>query len=279
MSGSLQHYDPRRTYDTVAEDYDRTSVDFWRYSVPATIRRAAPRPGDRVLDVACGPGPAAIAAAEAVGPAGRVVGVDISPEMVGLARAHARERNLRNVRFEVGSMDASPVWPGEYEVVTCIFGLFFALDIGATLASLRGSLAPGGRLAVTTLGRKFFSPLYQAFVEAAVYENPAIDTDVPWRRTQDPDEMRRLLAGAGFPGARVDLEVSRLPLARPEDWWRIVTGTGIRRLAMDLDPDALDRVREHNLQWIVDHGVDEVELGVIYAVAEVDQAVTTSGRG
>lgn len=57
-------------------------------------------------------------------------------------------------------------------------------------------------------------------------------------------------------------EVSRLSLSSPEDWWRIAMGTSVRRLAMDLDPDALERVRTHNLSWVRD--TDSVELGVIY---------------
>jgi ubiquinone/menaquinone biosynthesis C-methylase UbiE len=264
MNNKLTHYNPRRTYNAAAVDYDNTSVDFWRYAANETIRRLALQPGETVLDVACGPGPAALSAAHAVGPRGHVIGVDIAEEMISLAQRHAAEARLQNVEFEVGNMDKLAYPESSFNAAVCVFGLFFAEDIVSTIRAMWRSLTAGGQIAITTLGPKFFAPLYDVFIDAATQENSTIDTDVPWQRTEDVDRMRHYLAEAGVSGITLNHEVSALSLRTPEDWWRIVMGTGVRRLAMELDADALSRVRDHNLTWIRERDVSSVELGVIY---------------
>lgn len=265
MTRNLETFNPRATYNTAAVDYDQTSADFWRYAAEETVRRLGLSSGASVLDVACGPGPAALAAGRAVGESGSVLGVDIAEQMIELARTHADEQGVRNVRFELGDLDALTVQPQSFDAATCVFGMFFATRIPSSVRAMAEAVRPGGQVAVTTLGPKFFSPMYEVFLDAATAENPAIDTDVPWRRTEDAEAMIDYLHGAGLVDVTASHEVSTLTLREPEDWWRIVTGTGIRRLAMDLDPDAYDRVRAHNLDWIRKHDIDSVEFGVIYA--------------
>jgi SAM-dependent methyltransferase len=267
MNQRIAEFDPKMTYNAAAEDYDSTSSDFWRYSAVETVRRLNLRDGDHVLDIACGPGPAALAAAETVGRSGRVIGVDIAEEMIGLARRHARERQLGNATFEIGSMDGLRFQEATFSAVTCVFGLFFAQDVAASLADMWRCLRSGGRLGVTTLGTAFFSPMYEQFVEAALLENPDLDVDVPWRRTEDADRMNEYFRDAGIPDVVVEHEISTLSFTSPEDWWRIVMGTGIRRLAMDLSAEALERVRAANTRWMADHHVSSVEFGVIYCRA------------
>lgn len=264
MNSQLADYDPRRTYNAAAVDYDTTSAEFWRYAAEETVRRLELQPGERLLDVACGPGAAALAAARKVGPTGAVVGVDIAEEMIELARTHAVEQDASNTTFKIGDMNAWDCPASSFDAVTCVFGLFFAEDIIATIGAMKESLVDGGRLAITTLSPKFFSPMFAVFLDAATTANSAIDTDVPWRRTQHPDEVRDYLVSAGVVDVSVVAEVSELTLRAPEDWWRIVMGTGIRRLVMDLNAEDLDRVRRHNLSWIRDHQLRTLELGVIY---------------
>jgi ubiquinone/menaquinone biosynthesis C-methylase UbiE len=264
MSNSLTEFDPRRTYNAAAVAYDNTSVEFWRYAADETVRRLALQPGERVLDVACGPGPAALAAAREVGSSGVVVGIDIAEEMIALAQKHAVEQGASNTTFEIRNMDALDFPASSFDAATCVFGLFFAEDIVATIRAMKESLILDGRIAITTLGPKFFSPMFDVFLDAATVENPEIDKNVPWRRTQDTNVMRGYLCSAGVVAVSVSHEVSGLRLRSPEDWWRIVMGTGIRRLVMDLEVDAVERVRRHNLSWIRDRELDTLELGVVY---------------
>ncbi|WP_338595504.1 class I SAM-dependent methyltransferase [Saccharopolyspora sp. SCSIO 74807] len=267
MSSSLRNYNPQRTYDSAARDYDRTSVDFWRFSADRTVDKVALTTGDHVLDVACGPGPVALTAADQVGPTGHVIGLDISEEMLSLARAHAADAGLTNIEFHQQSMDDPLCAENSKDAATCVFGIFFAEDVGHTANLMWSALKPGGRLAITTLGRKFFSPMYEAFITAALRENPSLETDVPWENTADPERLHQMLTEAGIPGVRVEHEVAPLQLRHPDDWWRIVMGTGIKRLTMDLDGPALARVHAANIEFIKRQGIDTLELGVNYATA------------
>ena len=121
------------------------------------VRRLAVAPGERVLDVACGTGNAAIRAAQA---GGVVTGVDLTPELFDAARAGAAEAGVE-VTWVEGDAEALPVGDAEFDVVVSTFGCMFAPDHGLAARELVRVLRVGGRLGVTAwtpdgaVGRSF----------------------------------------------------------------------------------------------------------------------------
>jgi ubiquinone/menaquinone biosynthesis C-methylase UbiE len=110
------------------------------------LDRLSPVHGDRVLDIACGTGIVARLAHDRVGPGGAVVGVDVSPGMLEVARAVAP-----GITWRDGSALDLPLAVGErFDVVTCQQGLQFFPDRAAAAHQMRRALAPGGRLGVAT---------------------------------------------------------------------------------------------------------------------------------
>jgi ubiquinone/menaquinone biosynthesis C-methylase UbiE len=110
------------------------------------LDRLQPRPGERVLDIACGTGIVARLARGRVGDSATVVGVDVSPAMLEVARAAGASIDWRE-----GSALELPVAPGEvFDVVTCQQGLQFFPQRPAAVAEMRRVLAPAGRLGVAT---------------------------------------------------------------------------------------------------------------------------------
>jgi SAM-dependent methyltransferase len=104
------------------------------------------RPGDRVVDVGCGAGFDALAAARLVGPAGAVVGVDLTPEMLARAETHRAAAGLANVRFLAGSAEDLPV-PDAWADVVLSNGVFNLVpDKARALREVYRVLKPGGRL-------------------------------------------------------------------------------------------------------------------------------------
>ncbi len=103
-------------------------------------------PADRVLDIACGTGIVARVASERLGDGGQVVGVDVSADMLAVARAVAP-----GIDWREGNATALPLRDGEqFDVVVCQQGLQFVPDKAAAAREMRRALRAGGRLAVAT---------------------------------------------------------------------------------------------------------------------------------
>ncbi|MFY1692932.1 class I SAM-dependent methyltransferase [Plantactinospora sp. WMMB782] len=137
-------------FDRGAPSYDRTGVDFFGPMGRELVRRAGLRPGERVLDVGCGRGAVLLPAADAVGPTGRIVGIDLAPTMVELTRADVAAAGLSQVRVEVADAEAPPLPEASFDAVLAglvVFMLPAPLD---ALHAYRRLLRPGGRLGLTT---------------------------------------------------------------------------------------------------------------------------------
>jgi len=106
------------------------------------------RPGERVVDVGAGAGIDSLIAATMVGPTGQVVGVDMTPEMLGKARRNAVAAGLSNVEFREGYGEALPVPDGWADVVISNGVLNLMPDKSAGLQEIARVLKPGGRLQI-----------------------------------------------------------------------------------------------------------------------------------
>ena len=222
----------------------------------------------RVLDVCCGSGASALPAAEAVGPRGPVLGIDLAEKLLERARSKAAERGLRNAEFRTGDMLELGFARGAFDAVVCVFGVFFVQDMTAAVRSLWSAVRPGGRLAITTWGPRFFEPATSAFWNAVRAERPDLYRGFnPWDRICEPAALRALLADGGIEHAEVVAEAGEHPLPSPEAWWAAVVGSGYRGTLEQLDPAARERVRAANLDHVRRSAIRAVEANVVYAVA------------
>ena len=114
----------------------------------AVVEALAPQPGERVLDVGCGFGATTAAVAKAVGPSGRVVGIDISAPMIERARARLAQsaNGTAPVELVVGDAQTDDL-RGPHDAVVSRFGMMFFADTPAAIAHISGAVRPGGRMA------------------------------------------------------------------------------------------------------------------------------------
>jgi demethylmenaquinone methyltransferase/2-methoxy-6-polyprenyl-1,4-benzoquinol methylase len=164
--------DPSRVsgmFDEVAAGYDRTNTvlslgndRLWRI---ATTRAIAPRPGQRILDLAAGTGASSVALARS---GAEVVAGDFSPGMI--AEGRRRHGHVPNITFVEADATALPFADGEFDVVTISFGLRNVNDPKKALAEMLRVTAPGGMLLVC----EFSHPQNPAFASLYRFYNDRI---------------------------------------------------------------------------------------------------------
>ena len=253
-------------YNAAADHFDHPVSSFWHRFGRRTVERLGLGRGETVLDVCCGSGGSALPAAEAVGPEGKVVAVDLAEQLVALGAAKAREKGLGKLEFKTGDMLALGYPDASFDVVVCVFGIFFVPDMVAATKELWRMLRPRGRLAITTWGPELFEPANSAFWEAIREERPDLLKDFnPWERISTPAGLRDMLAEAGITDAKIVAEAGSHPLNAPGDWWLVAMGSGYRGTLAQLDAAALTRVRDRNLALLGQCGA--ITTNVVYGVA------------
>ncbi len=168
----------------------------------APVGHLALRPGETVLDLGSGPGLDALLAASQVGPGGRVIGVDMTPEMLARARATAARAGVKHVDFREGRLEALPVEDASVDAVTsnCVINL--VPDKAAVFREVARVLRPGGRVVVSDI----------------VLERP-----LPEAVAKDVLAWVGCVAGA----------------AKREDYFRMVAAAGLSEVTLLADEDSL----------------------------------------
>ena len=181
-------------------------------------------PGKRVLDIASGSGEPAIPAAQIVGPEGFVLGTDLSPEMLAVARDNAQQRGLANIEFRQVDGEELDVEPGTFDAVLCRWGIMFMPEPLRCLRQAHRALKPGGRIAVSVWGPPENNPFFT--VPMAVLrrytEVPAPQPGAPGPFAfADSSRLAAALQEAGFTDVGVDgMDVVMADFDSGEAYWR-----------------------------------------------------------
>lgn len=164
------------------------------------VTTLAPQAGEAILDIGCGCGQTTWRLAKIAGPAGRVVGVDISTPMLAVARGRAGDRpgpEFRELDAQTGDLGA-----GAFDAAFSRFGVMFFADPAAAFANIRGALKPGGRLAFVCWRPMGENPMFTAPGEAGAAFLPPPEPSDPAApgpfAFADSERVRSILRAAGF---------------------------------------------------------------------------------
>jgi SAM-dependent methyltransferase len=199
-----------------------------------------------VLDLAAGVGEPALSAARRLGPAGRVIGVDLVPGMAAVAASRARAGGAGRVAFLAADMAALPLAAAAVDRVTCRFGLMFVARPEAALAEVHRVLRPGGRAAFMVWGPKADNLLFEV-LEAVVDEvlGPPVAAGGDLRslfRFAGTGSLAGLLAAAGFVGVTEQalMPVRKVPAGAP--FWQATLEMTLGSRLATATPDQRRRV-------------------------------------
>jgi ubiquinone/menaquinone biosynthesis C-methylase UbiE len=189
------------------------------YMVPAIfapwaaslLEQAQLQAGERLLDAACGTGVVARLAAQQLRGTRRVIGLDLNPGMIALARSLSPDGGT-TIEWREGNLEVLPFGDGEFDVVLCQQGLQFCADRTAAVRQMRRVLRPGGRLLLSVWRDLEHCP-YNAAVVSGVTQHVSAEAGQRMRAPcslGNPDELRALLTAAGFED--IQLKSPQLPM-------------------------------------------------------------------
>ncbi|KAK4543127.1 hypothetical protein LTR36_005904 [Oleoguttula mirabilis] len=243
---SIRHQanDAQNLFDNRASRYD----DSWHPRFARhMVELAQLRPGEHVLDLACGTGLVSYPASSAVGPAGTVMGVDISSGMLAQAKAKWSSDAHNNVEFHqhsITGLDSLPELKGKrFDVIICASALVLLEHPAEALKQWVSYLEPGGRL-ITDVTHPQSQLPFIAFERVG----HALGKPVPYYRTsfRGPNDLRFIMEAAGLQVADVDL-VSQMDIDGKDDLQSYLQDSDNPRIERTFDVEDADAMFDQNI--------------------------------
>jgi SAM-dependent methyltransferase len=213
----------------MADVYVREIDQRFQPIVDHLLTHADPRPGQRILDLGTGTGSVALSCAPRVAPHGCVTGVDISPEMLALARERASRAGLGNASFADGRAEAIPADRSSQDTVLASLSLMYVIDRAAAAREIARVLKPGGRLvAAVWAGPERADIVRLQQIAGSFAPKPPVDGVGPGAMA-DPGPFLGQLADAGV-DARVESEFTEFAFDDFASAWAVLAGVTAARI-------------------------------------------------
>lgn len=182
---------------------------------PRVARSAGLDRGMRVLDVACGTGVLSLVAADLVGPTGSVIGLDLNPGMLDVAR-----RKGPRIEWHESSAEAIPFEDGSFDAVVSQFGLMFFADKVRSIREMSRVLRPGGNLSIAVWDSLENVAGYAGMTRLLrrLFGDSAAESLRAPYSLGDTEELASLFADADVPGAEIDTVEGKVRFPSIRDW-------------------------------------------------------------
>ena len=226
-----------------------------------------PQPGQRVLELAAGPGEVGFLALPRLHPGGELISTDVAPEMVEAARRRSVELGLEGVSFAVEDAAALSFADRSFDGILCRFGLMLVPEMGRAAAETARVTRPGGRVVLAVWAGPAQNPWItasgRAAVELELTEPPDPDALGPFRLA-DPDRLRAVVTSGGLAVEEVEEVTVTWVAGSLEEWWETTRDTS-RMLSMlleQLTADQEDALRARSESLLEEYVADDGSLAV-----------------
>lgn len=262
-----------RLFDALADVYDGVGVDFFQPIAAQLLSAMNPAPGERWLDIGCGRGAVLLSAAQAVGPTGTALGIDISSAMVADCRESARRMGLGNVEVDVADAQDLSRDGERFDALTSCLVLFFLPDPGEAVRRWLPLLEAGGRVGITTFGEldprwKHVDEVFEPYLPSALRDARTSGASGPFASDQG---MEELMLDAGFTDARTVRGSIPVRFADDEQWHAFSWSTGQRAMWLSVPEDERPAVRAEAKRRLASHagpdGTIEFEQSLRHTLA------------
>jgi ubiquinone/menaquinone biosynthesis C-methylase UbiE len=238
----------REVYSITAPSYEKYgSKSFEAYAQPL-LEGAALKPGQRVLDVACGTGIPSLLASQLVTPDGSVTGVDLAPGMVELARKKAEESGLKNVAFQEADGESLPFPDESFDIVLCNHGLVHMTDRAKALHEMHRVLKKGHGVLALSVWSTPDRALTIGIVAKAIRElwpAAAIPGAPMWFDFGPEGALEKALTDTGFHDLRITRHTVTFAVGSGEEYWEGVLGISgrLQMLLKNIPPEIASGIR------------------------------------
>jgi SAM-dependent methyltransferase len=185
------------------------------------LARSRVAAGENVIEIGCGTGATTVPLAEAVGPSGRVVGIDLSEPMLEGARKRVAESGLDNITLLQADAQVHPFEPGRFDLITSRFGVMFFADPFAAFANLLPAARPGGRLCFVCWApledNKHWLIPYEVALRHLGPPGPQPPRAPGPLAFRDPEYVRSILDTAGFAEVEIAPEKPLITGSTPDE--------------------------------------------------------------
>jgi SAM-dependent methyltransferase len=229
-------------WDRISPIYLRAVDNRFTGIVDAVIQRAALQPVQQVLDLGTGTGSVAIKAASLVMPGGNVTAVDISPEMIHLARQRSASLGLSNIEFLEGRAEELPAPTGRFDAVLASLSLMYVIDRAAAAREIARVLRPGGRFVAAVWGGPEEADIVLFQQTAGSFAPAPPVAGVGPGALADPAEFLAELQRAGI-RASVELETTGFVFDTFSSAWDVLAGVTTAQLPPGRQQEAKAAVR------------------------------------
>jgi len=233
--------------NAMAEGADREAVRYLVFCADRLLAHMHPVSGDKILDVATGTGALALAASQAVGPAGRVTAIDTAESLLDRLGFKISKFGIANI--DVQTMDAAHLdFRRDYfQHTACSLGIFWQPDPDAALRECVRVTRPGGGVHLAVLAPQAFQPQLGLLLQRIVQVSGGTSVTVSWEQVIRHESLLSFLQRAGLVEVAVQEEQLGYHLRDAQEWWEVVWHSTLRLLLEQVPAAQRSRLRAEHL--------------------------------